>query len=227
MAITSNPTSLKEEFNKANPNTVPSALQTLKAGSLLTALPTTLRKKAAVTSPYAPAATLVVALPEDAKANRIFSAYARAGAGTPAALTIVANGAVPVAGQASVAGDGDVLTAAADAWTSIDVVYLPEKYDVQEYTLPVVANVLTLPAQATAPGAVLLVEAEALTGGAVGKKIVNIPGTAPAAGNAALSAALTTVAFNAADAVTSARVKIGVGSSVDVQALLEAQSTIL
>ncbi len=93
--------------------------------------------------------------------------------------------------------------------------------------MPVVANILTLPAQATTPGAVILLEAEATVGGVIGKKIVNIPGTIPAAGNAALSSALTTVTFGAADAVTTARVKIGVGSSVDVQALLEAQSTIL
>lgn len=224
MSLTSSPTSLKARLDAANPNTLPSNLQTLKIGSVLAAIPTTLRKKAAVASPYALAAELVVALPEDAKACSIFSAYARAGAGTLGPLTVVAPGTTPVAGQIAVAPSGDIATAAADAWTSLDVTYLPEKYDTMELTLPVVADTLVLPTPALTAGAVMLIEAESLAG-APGKKIVLAPGAVPAAGQAALALDKSTVAFAAADAVTSARVKIAIGASVDVQALLEGQSS--
>jgi hypothetical protein len=222
MSLSSSPTSLKARLDAANPNTLPSNLQTLKIGSVLAAIPTTLRKKAAVASPYALAAELVVALPEDAKAGTIFSAYARAGTGTLGPLSVVV-GATPVAGQIAVAPSGDIATAVADAWTSLDVTYLPEKYDTMELTLPVVADVLVLPAPALTAGAVFMLEAESLAG-APGKKIVLAPGAVPAAGQAALSLDKLTVVFAAADVVTSARVKLAVGS-LDVQALLEGQST--
>lgn len=228
MALTSNPTSLKEQINKANPNTVPTQLQTLEFGNVLLALPTTLRRSTTAVSPYAPAATQSVPLPEDARACTVLAAYARAGAGTAGPLAVQAKGAVPAAGQISVLWSGEIATAAADAWTEVDVTYVPEKYDVRELVAaPVVADVLTLPEGITDIGAVVLIEVEALTGGAPGEKIILAPGTAVAAGEAAFSTDLLTVTFAAADAVTSARVKLGVVSRVDVQAVLEATSTLL
>jgi hypothetical protein len=225
MSLTSNPTSLKTQLDAANPNTLPSKLQQLKAGSIFAAIPTSLRKKTTAADPYALVAVRVVSLPEDVKAGSIFTAYARAGAGTLGPLTVLDVGVTPVAGQVAVAPNGDIATAVADAWTSLDVVYLPEKYDVAEITLPVTLGVMTLPPALTTPGVVLMMEAEALAAGATGKKIILIPGSAPAAGQAALNLAKTTVVFAAADVVTSARVKVAVSASVDVQALLEAAST--
>jgi hypothetical protein len=226
MALTTSPTSLKNQLNLANPNTLPSKLQQLKIGSLLNAMPTSLRQKAAVASPYVdPLTMLVVQVPEDAKANTIFRAYARAGIGVLAELAVMAPGTVPAAGQIAVAPNGDIATSAFDAWTNLDVMYLPEKYDVVEYTLDVVANVMNLPASALAAGVVLLTEAEAIEGGTTGKKIILSAGVATAPGKVALNPALTFVSFDPADLVTKARVKLGIGASVDVQALLEAEST--
>lgn len=225
MSLTSNPTSLKAQLDSANPNTLPSKLQALKVGSMFAALPTTLHKKVPAASPYILATEQAVPLPEDVKAISIFAAYAKSGTGTPGPLAVVSG--TPVAGQIAVAPNGDVVTLAADAWTDVDVTYLPAKYDVVEMTLPVVANVLALPPAVLTPGASILLEAEAVAAGSLGKKIVMAPGTAVAAGQSALNLAKSNVAFAAADAVTSARVKLAVAASVDVQALLEAPSTSL
>ncbi len=61
-----------------------------------------------------------------------------------------------------------------------------------------------------------------MSGTSVGKKIILAPGAgAPAAGQARLNIAKTTVTFAVADAVTRARVKILLATQFDLQTLLD------
>jgi len=81
-------------------------------------------------------------------------------------------------------------------------------------------GVLTLPTNITNPGAVTLIQAEALVATSTGVKEILAPGAASAAGEARLNLAKSTVVFAIADAVTSARVRLLINSSVDVSASL-------
>jgi hypothetical protein len=144
---------------------------------------------------------------------------------------------------------GNLATLDADAWTDLDVEYTPAVQDVVEMTLPVVpgTGVLTIPAAfagvagsgqnativkdasnniANAVGVNMLMEVEALAGtSGTGKLVVLVPGgTNPASGYANLDLTKSLVYFHTADAITSARVKLGVFSSIDLNALLEAAS---
>jgi hypothetical protein len=216
-------------FNRANPNSLPDLFRLAKVGDLLAGhLPQHLRKTnpdAAGASPYNLATLDALVMPDKAKAQNILRAYARAGAGTLGVLAIVASGTTPGAGEIAVGPNGNIVVLAADAWTDLDVSYQPEGGDVVESFFPVVANVLTLPASITLLGVVLLAEVEVVAGTATGKKIVLVPGAgAPAAGQARLNLAKSTVTFAAADAVTRARVKVVVApvASEQLQAVLNA-----
>lgn len=231
MAITTVANSLKAALDGATPATLPDLLRTIKFGSVLRALPTYLFKQvppAAATNPYVVAAGQSITLPDDAKAIAPLFAFPRTGTGTVDVQLVndIMAATEPSAGHIKISPTGDILLNHTDAWTSIDVVYLPAKYDVYEFTLPCVASLLTWPS--TAGAGVLLMEAEALTGTVTGKKIVDLPGTSSATGHASFNAAMTAVQFNnGTDVVTSARVKIGVVPSTDVNALLEALTNIL
>jgi len=216
---------VKETLNRSDLNTLADQLRALAFGDVVASLPTTLRVSATAANTGNLAAVLVVS-DQDANvpAAAVLYASARAGAGTPGVLTLVAYGVTPAAGEIAVAPNGRVVTAAADAWTDLDVVYAPEKGDIVEVTANVTANTLTLPTNVTSVGACTLLSATALTGTVVGSKIVDLPGAAAAAGEAALNAAKTTVVFNGGDAVTSATVRLLVTSSVDVSALLASTS---
>jgi hypothetical protein len=230
MTINVTPNSLKSTLDFPTPNTLADAFTILGLGNLLLALPTTLRNQVPVSTStnVAHLGTLqFIQLPDDAKACSIFRAYARTGTGSVGELTVEPYGTTPAAGQIAVAPNGDLVFLAADAWTNVDVVYLPEKYDLLDVTLPVSSNVLTLPASMTNKGVVLLLEANAVTATSPGEKIVLVPGGSPSAGQAALNAAKTTVTFASADAVTQAYVKVAVASAINVQGLLGAASTIL
>lgn len=216
---------VKETLNRSDINSLADQLRALAFGDVIASLPTTLRVSATAANTGNFATVRVVS---DQNANvpaaSVVYASARAGAGTPGVLTPVAYGAIPAAGQIAVAPNGRVVTAVADAWTDLDVVYLPEKGDIVEVTANVAANTLTLPTNVTSVGACTLLSATALTGTSVGAKIVDLPGAAAAAGEAALNAAKTTVIFAGADAVTSATVRLLVTSAVDVTTLLASTS---
>lgn len=153
-------------------------------------------------------------------ATLLLRATSRSG-GVTGELTIVAFGVTPTTGQIAIAPNGSIVTLTSDAITSLDVAYAPERGLVVEFTLPVATGVLTIPTSVLGGtalggnGAVLLLEAEALTATVVGKKIVLIPGTAPATTQARLNVAKTQVLFNTGtDVVTRARVKLLVGMPV-------------
>lgn len=216
---------VRDSFNRANPNTVADELRAAKYGDVFAALPTSLRKALGLLSVYVLATVFGTSKQQKfAPAASITSAYARAGGGAPGALAVVAY--PPAAGQIAIAPNGEIVTLAADAWTDLDVTYTVEKGDVIDIPVAqVVAGVLTLPTFVLNRGAVLVLECEALSGTVTGAKIVDAPGTAPAAAHAALNAAKGAVAFNAGDAVTTARLKLLVASEVDLSALLASPST--
>jgi hypothetical protein len=232
MSLNSLPNSLRQALNRAQPGSIGSMLRTLAFGDVMRmSLPVALRAQhplgVGAANPYVvQTGANSLALPEDAKALNIVRAWARAGTGTPAALTIDADAATaPAAGHCKVSPNGDLLFNSTDAWTSVDVTYQPEKADVIELTLPVVTGTLTIPTQ-LGP-AVRLIEAESLVGTHTGKFAITAPAAGPNATTltARLDNALLTVLFdNADDAVTSARVKLLMAAAVDVNALLEAAS---
>ena len=194
----------------------------------------------AANSPYDLATLAAIVLPDDAKALKIARAYGRlAGSATSGELSVQAYGATPTGGQIAVSPAGNIVVLATDLWTNIDIEYEPEKMDVVELTLPVVAGtgvcvlpITTdprlgggLPAQPATPstaaiattmvtgGAVVrLMEAEVLTGGVTGKFIVIAEATAApgTTKQASLDLPKANVRFKVSDAVTSCRVKLGV-----------------
>lgn len=202
----------RQSLNRANINTLSSQLSALKLGNvMLGQLNQSLRKvnpSTLGTSGYTLATLHALRVPDNARGASILRATVRAG-GVTGELTPVAYGTTPATTQIAVAPNGDIVVLAADAITDLDVVYASERGDVLQTYLPVVSNVLTLPtAGPWARGVVLLLEAEAVTATSAGAKIILVPGAgAPAAGQARLNVAKTTVTFAGADAVTRARVK--------------------
>lgn len=221
----------KEVLNRANPDTIPDHLRAMKFGSLLRGqLSQVIRKKAPAANSGAPGATvLTIVLPNDARATRIERAYGRAGTAGTGELTIVAPGTTPATGEISIQPDGNLMTLAADAHTSVDVTYIPERGDVIELVDQQVAtHVLTIPSWVTARGVVLLLEATATAGTLTGRMRVLTPAaSAPATTQAKLNVAKTTVTFAVADAVTKANVKLLVCAAEDLDTMLEADATIL
>jgi hypothetical protein len=212
---------IQQALNRADLNVLADQFRSLKIGDVLRALPTTIRRRtSAASASIDPTLFAVSGQAEEARGASVVTAYARVGAGPGAALAPVAF--PPAAGQIAVAPNGDVVVLAADAWTDLDVTYLVEKGDVVEVTANVVAatGVLTLPTNITNPGAVTLIQAEALVATSTGVKEILAPGAASAAGEARLNLAKSTVVFAIADAVTSARVRLLINSSVDVSASL-------
>jgi len=217
---------IQQTINRADLNTIADVLRSLKFGDILRSLPTTIRRRAAALSASLAATVHAVSgQAENARANSILSAYGRVGGVAAVKLVVVAY--PPTATKdIAIAPNGAIATLAADAWTDMDVSYTVEPGDVVEVIANVVTNTLTLPANITALGAVMLIEAEATTASITGVKIVDAVGTAPATLHAALNAAKTGIAFHATDAVTVARVRLLVASSVDVSASLAATDSV-
>lgn len=221
----------QDAFNAANPQGLASLFQMIGLGDLLRGQLLQFRRAVnqVVNGLYAGnLATLqVLQLPDKGKASVILRATVRAG-GVTGELTPVAYGVTPATTQIAVGPNGNIVTLAADVITDVDIEYLPERGDVIESFFPVVADAIVLPASITAEHVVLLEEVEALSGTATGVKVVLIPGAgAPAAGQARLNLAKSTITFAAADAVTRARVKLLVGTSKDLNAVLDAAATVV
>lgn len=218
--------SLKTVANRITAGQVADLLKFIQFGSVLMALPTTIRGAAPAADPSSLATLQTIKLPDDAKAASLLRVTVLAG-GAPGELAIVGFGTTPATGQAAVTPSGDIAFLAADAPTNVDVLYVPEQHDVVEYTGPVVANVLTLPA-AYAGSTILVEEVNADVGTATGRKIVLVPGAAaPVAGQARLNLAKTTISFAAADAVTKATVKLAVDRATSLPTQLAAVSPII
>lgn len=219
---------MKDLLNQASPQNIADALRALEFGDMVRALPTFLRKKAAAAgaaSNYNLATVAVYALPANCKAAKIDRCVVRAG-GATGEFTPQAYGTTPATTQCAVTPCGDIGFLLADLPTDFDVLFTPEKGEVVELTLDVAANVATIPSAYTAKGVVLLTEAEVTAGTSTGKKAVLVPGAAaPAAGQARLNIAKSTITFAVADAATKCRVKILYAAAVDMVAALDASQT--
>ena len=213
----------------ATNNTLPEHLKTIGFAAVMRGqISQVVRKKDPAASVYSPVATVeTVVLADDAKATSILRAYARVGTVT-GALTVVAPGTTPATTEISIQPNGDIMVLAADAITSLDITFVPERGDVDELpNWPVASNAIVLPARITTPGAVLLLEAESLEGTLTGKLRVLAPSASAAAtGQALLNLAKTSVKFAPADAVTKARVKLLVCAADDLDTILESDATI-
>lgn len=229
---TSNDT-VKTSLNRANPNSLPDMNRKIKMGSVLEGhVPQHLFgvDMDALGANVGNLATLdALSLPDGSKAAEILRAYAKTATAGAGVLTVVAPDATPGTGEIAVAPNGNIVSLAADALTDVDLVYVPQRGDVVDSAFPVASDVLTLPSSITDLGAIAALEVEALEGTATGNKIVLTPAAgAPAAGQARLNVAKTTVTFAAADAVTRARVKVLVAPKVTEKleaVLAEAAST--
>lgn len=226
-------TTNREAANRVNPNTISDLLRSLSLGNLLLGQLVQCRREvnpdAGGNEGYNLATVDAVKLPDHAKAATILRATVKAAGVAAGEFTPQAFGATPATLQCAVAPNGDIVFLATDAVTRVDLIYVPERGEVVETVLPVVANVLTLPTTgAFARGVVLLEEVEAIAGTAVGRKVVLVPGAgAPNAGQARLNLAKTTVTFAVADAVTRARVKVLVGTAADLQSVLTGAATLI
>ncbi len=235
MTININATSLKNQLDSANPQVLADMLRQIKIGSHLRAMPTQIigakLDGAAATNPYVVAAAQSITLPDDAKCGFILSAWARAGTGTKGPLTIETDGVAdlePGAHSIGQSATGDLLFLHTDAYTSVDVMYVPAKYDVVEATLPVIAStgVCAFPVSWANP--MFILEAEALVGSVTGKCIIDPPvATQATTKHASLLLTKASMLFTIADAVTSARVKLAIAPGTDMNALLEAASNFL
>ena len=219
-------TTLKDVLNRADLNTLSYVLQTAKFGDVVRSLPVHIYRIAANQAPTDQiTAVHSYKLPDDCKASFILRATAIAGSGTAGPLTVDASPMVtaPAAGHVNVTQSGDLAFAAADAWTSVDVLYVPLKLDVVSYTGPVVAasGIMTLPVvlQTTA---VAIYEATANIGTTTGPAAVIAQATAvpTTTHQVNFNGAKSQVQFRIADAVTSATVKLGVIPGTNLNSLL-------
>jgi hypothetical protein len=217
----------KDMLNKANQNEVASLLQSAALGDVMRGLPTYLHGKAqgaTGANPYDHSTLGSIVLPDDAKACTILRATGKVGGVSGQDLTIDAYGTTPASTHCAVSPAGNLVFLGTDAWTNIDVVYLPEKGQMVQLTLAAASDTIVLPAPMA--GAILLSECEVITGSVTGKFEVLVPGGTPGtSAKANLSLDKTQVNFKHTDGVTSARLKIFVPSSVDLDAYLEANAS--
>ena len=123
---------LKSSLNRADLNALADEFRSLALGNMVAAFPTTLRSCSAA-SDVGTADYVFAKQSADIPAAAVLWAYAKAGSGTPGQLAVVAYGTSPSAGEIGIASNGKIVTAAADAWTNVDVCYVPEKGDQHGY----------------------------------------------------------------------------------------------
>jgi hypothetical protein len=246
MTISTKTNSLAQLLDGATPNNGFTFLQQLGLGRMVRQMmPATLRGQVpliGVANPYQLSTLDSIALPDDAKASQILRTTVIAG-GTTGEFSIKGVvGTTPTTGTVAIAPNGDIVFVhTTDLVTLVDIVYIPEKQDAYEFpslvpasgvvTLPTSINGLSAATGGTYAGraslAVSLMEAEILTGTATGKCVVLVPGGAPGTTlQANLSVDKTKVNFHVADAPTAVRLKLGLVSVIDQNALLEAAGTV-
>ncbi len=224
--LTSLSNSLKQAFNRANLNSLSGALASILFGDVLRRQNTQIRSATLAFDPYGPTGNTTLILPDDAKCESVIAGWARAGSGTAKQLIPQAPlAAVGTSGYCAPSADGNIIFYATDAWTSVDVLYVPKHVHVIEVTLPVVTGVVTFPAG-------IGVVCDLLEAQRADTSVVDLIVTGPAASNtttgtACFNLAKTTVLLDSSDSATSVRLKLGVVDPVDINALLEAGSNVL
>lgn len=221
--------SLSNALDRGNLGQMGDGFRAIKLGTALTLLLTVWAYGAvpAVGATGKPATVNTIALPNNAKAASIVSAYARTGTGTCGPLTVVASGTIPGAGEIAVSPDGDIVTAAADAYTLVDVCYHPVYGDlVEDLELTVSSNAATIPTRYQGK-VLMLVKAEALTGTVTGRQYVDKPGASLSSQECALALNKNTVNFKNTDAVTSCKLSFLMYPSVNAHETLLAESALI
>lgn len=222
----------RASLDRANLNTLSDAARLIALGSLLAGQMPQVRRNVDMDALGAGDYTLstldCLVLPNHAKAHSLLRGTVRAGTGGTGEYTGQAYGTTPTTTQFGIAPNGDIVFLATDVVTDVDVSYIPERGDVIETVFPVVSNAIVFPTALTARGVVLLAECEALEGTATGKKVVLVPGGAPAAGQCSLTSVTKAgVTFAAADAVTRARVVLVVTAAEELHTVLEGSAQVL
>lgn len=218
-SASASPLTVKDQLNYPDPNTLADILSKTALGDLLLGQLNQTRRAIDMTATaqandgynVSTLSPIVMRSNNIPPAASIIRATVRAG-GVTGELAAQAYGTTPTTGQIAVAPNGSIVTLTTDAITNMDVIYVPERGIVVEYTGPVASatGVMALPTSIIGNGIVLLLEAEVLAGAVVGKKVVVVPGgTGPATLTARLAVAKTSVNFNqATDTPTRARIKI-------------------
>lgn len=220
---------LTDSLNRANPNTLADQFRLIKLGQTIRQdIKVSLRglDADAAGSAAEDLSTLdSIVLPDDAKAGTIFRAFAKVGGSGTGEMTVVGRHVTPTSGEIAIAPSGNIVLLAADAITSVDIEYLPERGDVEVVVeLDLDTSVLTLPT-AFSGNVMALLRADATAAGVTGRKNIFTQASGlPAAGQARLNVAGTTVSFGAADSVTRAVVTLLVNAAADLNALLEDDS---
>jgi hypothetical protein len=185
MTVSNRP--LSTILNESSPGKLPSALQYLRVGRALSGIPRAVRSNALVANE--------LVLDNDKKAAAILFAYARAGGATGELAPVVG---VPGAGQVAIGPTGNILCAAADAVTDLEVVYVSHEGElVTETGAQVVGSAFT---PAFGRSVAILIAATVLTGVAPGAMAVTARASVPALGDAAADD-VGLVQFNAGNVV--------------------------
>ncbi len=218
--------SLKNRLNEGSNNEFPEMFRRVKLGNVMRAMNTHLWSKvpsAGGAANYQLATLQRIALPDDAKAESIVTAFSRSATAGSGRLVVALPDVTPGSGEIAVAPNGDLVVLAADAHLLVDVVYTPRKYDLLRVKLPVAVGLLTIPARFQA---LALLEAKITAGTTLGNSIILKPAAGlPATTKAQLNIAKSQVQFNnATDAPTEAEVLLAIVPDTDVDALLTAVS---
>lgn len=221
---------MKDALTRCNPNTLADMLRKLDLGALLRSQFNQVFRMKTPAADVGQLATLASfgLVSRGMCAAEVTRSYARAttAAGTLGELAIQAPSATPADGQIAVAPNGDIVALLASAYTNVDVEFVPARGEVVTLSDQVVtANVYAIPTEYTARGVVYLMSAQGITAlGVTTDKIIVAPG-APAATQAALAVAKTSVNFNAADAVATCNVTLlVVPDAADLDTNLEDES---
>lgn len=219
---------LKNHLNQANPNGLPNMFNVIQLGNVLRSLPVKLVKQAPAPDAGSLATVDVIVLPDDAKASNVLRCTVRAG-GATGEFTDKGYGVTPTTTTFAVTPNGDIaFLHAGDLVTDVDVLYVPDQYDIVELTLPVAVGLVVIPAAIVARGVLFLMEATLTAGTVLGKKGILVPAAGlPATTTARLTVAKDQVQFNnATDAGTMATVKLAISTAVKMHTLLGAITTV-
>lgn len=220
----------REALNRCEPNQTWDRLRVLEFGDILAGNTVHhLRRKDPAASSYVDSSLLAVVLPGASKGCAVLRGTSLVG-GVTGELTPVAYGVTPGTGEIAVAPNGDIVTLAADAITSLDVSYVPERGAEVELILAVdpATGFCEIPQRYVDRGVILLTEAEVTEGTLAQAMEILVPASsAPASTNARLSLPKSRVHFAVADAATKARIKILIAptAAADLSIALPALAT--
>ena len=128
--------SLRQAFDRADPNSLSDLFRAIALGDVLRSLPVHLQGvSAGTTGAVAQQLSTLgcVVLPEDAKAATILRCMVKTAGGggaTPGEFTVESYGTTPSGSQVAVAPNGDIVFLGTDLVTSADIIYIPYKGDV-------------------------------------------------------------------------------------------------